>query len=205
MSQVFTCLLTYVTSVVSGYFKSRSDVTHVAMWPTCRNTLLLLGRHRGSPCGCLRPADAFAACIHRRGEVGTLLSVSVLQGHRLIRERAGRASVTWGRDWRGRNGCARTRAASGGLQRQDVRTLAFPFFFWLPLTTCNTTSFCTYDSSGGVWVDLSTAYAEVLFQFVFVGCFRFYWFVCSSCVVARLFDVFMFRCIIIQFEFLLLI
>ena len=52
---------------------------------------------------------------------------------------------------------------------------------------------------------MSRAYAEVLFQFVFVGRFRFYWFVCLNCVVARPFDVFVFHCIIIQFEFLLLI
>jgi hypothetical protein len=58
-------LQTYIASVASGCFKSRSGVAHVVMWPTYRSLLLLLGRCRGSPCGLLRPADASAACIHR--------------------------------------------------------------------------------------------------------------------------------------------
>jgi hypothetical protein len=49
-------------------------VEHMLQWSwwlaTCRSRLLLLlERRRGSPCGCLRPADAFVARIRRRGQV----------------------------------------------------------------------------------------------------------------------------------------
>jgi hypothetical protein len=49
-------------------------VEHMLQWSqwlaACRSRLLLLlERRRGSPCGCLRPADAFMARIRRRGQV----------------------------------------------------------------------------------------------------------------------------------------
>jgi hypothetical protein len=59
MLQVFHLFRIYVASVLSGCCKSRSVVAYGAMGPTYRTRLLqLLGRHRGSLCGRLRPADA---------------------------------------------------------------------------------------------------------------------------------------------------
>jgi hypothetical protein len=61
MLQVFQLFQMYIASVLSRCCESRSGVAHVAMRPTCRDCLLqLLGCHRGSPCGRLRPLDASA-------------------------------------------------------------------------------------------------------------------------------------------------
>jgi hypothetical protein len=69
VSQMFQTYVVSVSSVfglmlqlcLSGCCKSRSGVAHVAMGPTCCTRLLqLLGHHRGSLRGCLRPADASA-------------------------------------------------------------------------------------------------------------------------------------------------
>jgi hypothetical protein len=70
MLQVFQLFRTHVASVSSGCCKSTSGVVHVAMVPICCSHLLqLLGRCRGSYCRRLRPPDASAMCIHRRGMV----------------------------------------------------------------------------------------------------------------------------------------
>jgi hypothetical protein len=62
MWQVFHLFRTYVASISSRCYKSRSGVTHVAMGPTCRSRLLqLLGCHCGSPCRRLRPVDTSVA------------------------------------------------------------------------------------------------------------------------------------------------
>jgi hypothetical protein len=53
---------------------SKEDLEeHMLQWSrwlantACRSHLLLLRRRRGAPCGCLRSADAYVACICRRG------------------------------------------------------------------------------------------------------------------------------------------
>jgi hypothetical protein len=68
----FICFQSYVASVLARYFISRSGGAHVAMAPVAGGLrpaatayYCCWGRCRGSPCGCLRSADASAARIRK--------------------------------------------------------------------------------------------------------------------------------------------
>jgi hypothetical protein len=136
--QMYVCkcfsFWTQVASVSSGCCKSNSSVAHVTMGPTCCNhPLRLLGRHRGSPCGPLRLAEAYAACIHKRGRNWDL-GGHKQRGKRSRRERSPRICVRKrsgaGGPHAKQNSCVcmgvqQARHPNAGI-RQDALALAYP-------------------------------------------------------------------------------
>jgi hypothetical protein len=76
MLQVFQLFRTYIVSVSSGCYKTRSGVVHVALGPSCCNCLLqLLGRRRSR--------------VHAHGK---------RRGHERSRVRAGGTDLAWARE-----------------------------------------------------------------------------------------------------------
>jgi hypothetical protein len=86
--------------------KSRSGVAHVAMRPTCHSHMLqLLGRHRGSLCGCLRPTDASAPRHPQAGEGAR----GFLRAGALVRRKRGSTMVGRHAAWGQRGGAHENR------------------------------------------------------------------------------------------------